>query len=124
MLLQHPVSVVSRNGTHPDSSSKFSARLRIVGAIVLALGITAAGIVYCIGTRGSHSDDLDMIGYKRSESRQMGVLFGQSGVIIDDLLDDLKRPGTQAAIIAGISVLVACGCFYLARPVESDEEDS
>ena len=94
----------------------------MIGIVVLVLGFSAAGLVYWIGTRGNQNDDLEMIGYNRSESRQMGMLYGKSGIIMDDLLDDLKRPGTQAAIIAGISALIALGCFHFARPLESDEE--
>ena len=111
----------------PDPSRKQRARLRIIGVIVLLLGIGSAGIVYCFGSRSADStEDPLLAGYSeaqsRAESRQMGLLYGKSGVLIDDLCDDLKRPGTQAIIIASVSALIASGCFYLARPLDSDDE--
>ncbi len=52
----------------------------------------------------------------------MGVLYGKMGLMIDDFLDDLKRPGTQATIIVAAAALVASGCFYFARLSEHDDE--
>ena len=111
----------------PGPSRNQRARLRIIGVVVILLGIGSAGIVYWIGTRSADStEDPLLAGYSgaqsRAESRQMGLLYGKSGVLIDDLWNDLKRPGTQAAIIAGVSALIAFGCFYLARPLDSDGE--
>ncbi|HXT41876.1 MAG TPA: hypothetical protein VN887_17845, partial [Candidatus Angelobacter sp.] len=65
-----------------------------------------------------------MAGYNKAERRQMGALYGKSGLLIDELLDDLKRPGFQATIITVISVLVAAGCFHFARPWDNGGEPS
>ena len=45
------------------------------------------------------------------------------GLLIEDLSDELKRPGTQAIIIAGAATLVALGCFYFARLLDNDDVD-
>jgi hypothetical protein len=56
-----------------------------------------------------------MVGYNRAESRQMGMLYGKMGLLIEDWTNDLKQPGTQATLIASASILIALGCFYFAR---------
>ena len=107
----------------PHTSSRRSARLRLAGIIVLALGISGAGIVYWLGTRSPDlSDDLSMLGYKKAEQRQMGRLYGKMGTLIEDWTDDLKHPGTQAVLIAGFSVLMAGGCFHFSRLLENDDK--
>lgn len=90
---------------------------------MLVLGIGSACLVYWMGTRAADfTDDPSMAGYNKPESRQMGVLYGKMGLMIDDFLDDLKRPGTQATIIVAAAALVASGCFYFARLSEHDDE--
>jgi flagellar basal body-associated protein FliL len=107
----------------PDSTSKQRARLKMIGVLVLLLGVGSAGIVYWMGTRApDYSDDLSMVGYNRAEARQMGRLYGQSGLMIEDLSNNLKRPGIQATIIAVVATLFGSGCFYLARFSENDNE--
>ena len=104
-------------------SSKRGARLRIIGIIVLVLGLGGAGLVYWLGTRSPDvSDDLSMVGYNKAQTRQMEQLYGKSGLLIEEWLDDLKQPGTQAAIIAAVSIVVAAGCFYFARLLGHDNE--
>lgn len=104
--------------------SKRRARwLRIIGVIVLALGIGGAGILYWLRARSPDlSDDLSMLGFNRAEQRQMGQLYGKSGLLIDEWFDDLKQPGTQAILIAGFSALVFAGCFYFARLPDVDDK--
>ena len=100
----------------PRSSSKRSARLKVIGVGVLLLGISSACLVYWMGTRSPDlSDDLSMVGFNRAEQRQMGQLYGKMGLLIEDWTNDLKRPGTQATLIASASILIALGCFYFAR---------
>jgi len=107
----------------PDSSSKRSWRLKIIGVIVLALGLGSAGLVYWLGTRSPDlSDDLSMLGFNKAQTRQMGMLYGKMGLFTEDLLDDLKRPSAQATIIAAVSSLIAAGCFYFSRMPDSDDE--
>ena len=98
-----------------------NTRLRTFGVILLILGISSAGIVYRLESRSQNrNDDPSMTGYSRQETRQMETLYGTMGGMTDDLLNALKRPGVQAAVIAGISVLVAGGCFYFSRPAIND----
>ena len=107
----------------PDSALRKRARLRIIGVIVLMMGIGSACLVYWMGTRsGDLTDDPSMVGYNKAESRQMGILYGKMGLMIDDLFDDLKHPGTQATLIVAVASLVAFGCFYFARSLDNDRE--
>jgi hypothetical protein len=108
----------------PVSSSKRRARkLRIAGGIMLALGTVAAAMVYWLGTRSADlSDDLSMTGYNRPEERQMEILYGKQGEMIEDFANDLKQPGTQAILIVVAAALVAGGCFYFARLSDGDDE--
>jgi hypothetical protein len=92
----------------------------LTGVIVLLAGLAGAGIVY--GTRSPDlSDDLSMLRFNRAEQRQMGMLYGKMGTLIEDWSDDLKQPGTQAILIAGVSALIAGACFYFARLLDHDD---
>jgi hypothetical protein len=98
-------------------------RLRMIGVIVLALGIGGAGILYWVRTRSPDvSNDLSMTGFNRAETRQMGQLYGKQGLLIEQWSENLKQPGTQAAIIAGFSVFVFAGCYYFARLLDYDDK--
>jgi hypothetical protein len=104
-----------------SSSSRRARKLRIIGVIALVLGIAGAGIVYW--TRSPDlSDDLSMTGYDRAETRQMEILYGKQGELIEDWSNDLKQPGTQAVIIVVAAALIAGGCFYFARLSDYDDE--
>jgi hypothetical protein len=47
----------------PDSFLKRATRLRMIGLVVLVLGMGGAGMVYWLGTRSPNvSDDLSMLG--------------------------------------------------------------
>ena len=109
------------SGSH--SSSRHRARLRMIGIIVLVLGFGSAGLVYWLGTRSPDvSEDLSMVGYNKAQTRQMGMLYGKMGPVIEEWFDDLKQPGTQAEIIVAISIFIAAGCFYFARLLGHDDE--
>ena len=104
-------------------SKQRARRLRLIGIIALVLGIAGAGILYWLRTRSPDlSDDLSMQGFNRAEQRQMGQLYGKSGLLIDEWADDLKQPGTQAVVIAGFSAVVFAGCFYFARLLDDDDK--
>jgi hypothetical protein len=110
----------------PVSPAKRRARkLRIAGVVVLALGIFGAGIIYWLGTRSPDlADDLSMAGYDKPAERQLGILYGKQGELIEDWSNDLKQPGTQAAVIVAAAALVAGGCFYFARLLDYDAEQA
>jgi len=107
----------------PDSPRQQSKRLRVIGSVVLVLGLLSAGAVYLIRTHsGEPTEDELLAGNARAESRQMGLLYGKMGLLTQEWSDDLKQPGTQALIIAGLSVLIAAGCFYFARLEDDNNE--
>ena len=109
--------------TSGPAPSKRSAQIRLIGNLVLALGIGGAGVVYWQGTRSPDpADDISMLGYDKAGQRQMGVLYGKMGSVIDGLLDDLKRPGNQAALIVVVTGLIAAGCFYFAPWLDNDDK--
>lgn len=63
-----------------------------------------------------------MVGFDKARTRQMGMLYGKMGPLIENWSEDLKQPGTQAEIIVAFSILTAGGCFYFARLMEYDDE--
>ena len=103
------------------SPERHARRYRVAGCVVLGVGLVAAGIVYWIGTRAADlSDDPAMSRFYKSESHQMGVLYGKQGRLIDDLVNDLKQPKDQAVLIVMGAVVVAVGCFIFARYPEGE----
>lgn len=107
------------------SPSRQPKRLRIAGVTVLVLGLISAATLYWMGTyfAGRSEDDL-LLGNARAESHQMELLYGKMGQLTIDLSDDLKRPGTQALLIAVVSILGAAGCFYFARLMDDDSGEA
>lgn len=113
---------VMENMSTSGPSSRSRARLRLTGLVVLVLGIVGASAIYWLRTRAPDvSDDLAMVGYNKAQTRQMEQLYGKSGLLIEEWFDDLKQPGTQAAIIVVVSALIAGGCFYFARLSAEDD---
>ena len=117
------MSVNDRTSAPVSSSARRARRLRMIGVIVLVLGIAGAGILYWLRTRSPDlMDDLSMVGYNRAQTRQMGQLYGKSGLLIEQWSEDVKQPGTQAILIALFSAVIAAGCFYFARLLDDDDE--
>ena len=118
-----PMPTAEDKSPRPARPPRRTARLRLIGVVVLALGVAGAGMVYWRGTRLQElNDNPYLVGFNRPERRQMEILYGKMGTLIEDLSDDLKRPGTQAAIILGFSGVAALWCFYLGRPPDHDDE--
>lgn len=105
-----------------DLHKRRAKQLRTIGSVVLASGVIAAGLVYGIGTHNAAPPDVSMLGFNRAEQQQMGRLYGKSGQMLDDWLDDLKQPDTQAILILIFSSAIFAGCRYFARLVEIDDE--
>lgn len=114
----------NKKNDRPDTTARRRARrLRLTGVTVLLAGIGGAGVVYWLGTRSANAvDDLSMVGYNKPEDRQMAMLYGKQGELIENWSNDLKQPDTQAFIIAAASILIASGCLYFARLSDRDDE--
>lgn len=95
-----------------DLTKRRVKRLKLVGIIILVLGLAVAGLVYWIGSRPQDlSDDPQMLGNEKAEKQQEEIVLGQYGVVIDAL----KQPGTQAVIIIAVSALAGSTCLYFAH---------
>jgi hypothetical protein len=115
--------MTDKKSSHQSSSRPWSRWLRVVGVSVLLLGVASEGVVCWLDMRSTDLMDApEMMGYDRAERRQMGLLFGRQGAMIENLMDALKKPGTQATMIIVVTVLVAGGCFYLAGLHDHDEK--
>ena len=100
-------------------------RWRLASWLVLALGLVGAGTVYWLGTRSDNlADDPAMTGFNRASARQMAVLYGKQGRLVEDLSDALKRPGTQAILIVGAATVVALGGFRVAHVLEEEARET
>ena len=105
----------------PDSSGPRRARLRTVGVLVLLLGLAGAALVYWTGAPPPDwSADPSTARAYKTESRDIEINLGKMGLVLNDLMAALKRPGTQALLIAAASILVSSGCFYFARLPDQD----
>jgi hypothetical protein len=116
--------IAHKEAETPNSLNKVRARrLRLVGVFIFTLGLISAGVVYWSGKRAQDlSNELSMVGYDRAARRQIGVLYGRFGEIVEDLSDELKQPGTQAILIGCISAGITFGCFYFGRLLDNDTE--
>ena len=108
----------------PDSPGlRTVRRLRIIGVVLVVLGIAGAEMVYFCGSRpGDLPDDPSLIGYDKVVTRQAATLYGQQGVLLQEWANALKRPGTQAVIVGVAAVMAAGACFYFARLLERNAQ--
>jgi len=95
----------------------------MIGVLVLLLGLGGAGAVYWTGSPpvDLSSDPATARDYK-TETRDIEINFGKMGLLMNEWMADLERPGTQAGLIALVSILVASGCFYFAQRPEGGGE--
>ena len=105
-----------------------SARYKKIGIAVLVVGIVGALALYFVRVHMAESADSLTEQYdnstERTETRQMGMLYGKSGQQMQDLIDDLKYPGPQSVILGLVAFIMAMGFFTAARPLPEDEEQS
>src|SRR5947209_4407199 len=99
------MNVKEAESVHPDL--RLAGRLRKIGITVLLLGALCAGFVYWHGRDATNlAADPSMGGFNKANQRQMELMYGKVGTVTEDLVQYLKRPGTQSVIIAIGSVLV------------------
>jgi len=121
MLFSGRLSTDGKNAAATSPARRRVRRYRVTGVVVLLVGIAVAGVVYWRGTRAANlADDLSMTGFNRGEQRQMAILYGTQGELIEKLTAQLKQPGTQAVLIAIAAAIVAAGSFYFARILEDE----
>lgn len=100
----------------PAVTTSRSRPYRLAGVIILLLGVILAGSVYWIGARrADNSNDPSMLGFNRAQDRQMSLLYGKEGQLIEDLNEWLKQPGAQALLILAGAGVLAGGCFLWGR---------
>jgi hypothetical protein len=99
--------------------------LRIIGAVILVLGVATSGWVWRAQERDQSSalDPLNnpsaplAISDSRKQSRNVEMYYGETGLLIERWSERLE-PWTHgkplAEVIAVISLVTATGCFFLA----------
>jgi hypothetical protein len=98
-------------------------RLRVIGAIVLALGLSVGDGVYWLGTRNASGDNpLPVIGEDKGVTRQAETLFGQQSVFASQIGQALRNPLTQAGVVLGVAVVLAGCCFYAAGVADRNDQ--
>jgi hypothetical protein len=111
--------------TTPVSSGKKRARqLRIIGFVILLLGVVGGGVTYRMTPSPVDlSDDVATANTSKKVQRDIELQVGKMGLFTSELMDDLEDPATRAEIIIGMAILVAAGCFYFARLFDYDDEE-
>jgi hypothetical protein len=103
-------------------SRKISHRFRILGAIVLAAGLTAAAVVFFAvrepAVSSQPDEALPMLDSK-TDSRALEENQGKTGVLMVRIRDELGRPGPLALVIVVSATLVSLVCFRIAEWVSS-----
>jgi hypothetical protein len=104
-------------------SMKPSERLRIAGRLVFVCGIAAAIIFYVIRSRDA-APELDELtaGFIKARDRQLGQLMGPLGVVMNQWMDVLQRPLSEAILIAAVCGAVAWICFRLSESADEPEQ--
>jgi hypothetical protein len=110
------------------SAFRHATTLNIVGVIVLFVGLGGAGLVYWLGqnraapstTNGDWQDGTLSLTDSKISTRDIELYGGKLEVVMVKFLDWLQHPSSLAIVIAVISVLIAVGCFLLARSVPPD----
>lgn len=98
-----------------------STQFKLLGAIALLLAVASAGTAWRIHLHPTPTIEELLPGYRQANDRQIGILYGQGGVILSDWVDDLTDPETEAVIGAVIGVLAGIGCFYVSWLLDGTE---
>ncbi|MDE3156802.1 MAG: hypothetical protein KGN76_17005 [Acidobacteriota bacterium] len=98
-----------------------STHFRLLGAIVLLLGVASAGTARRLYLHPTQTVEQLIPGYRQANERQIGILYGQRVALLWDLADELSDPETEAVIGAVAGGLAALGCFYVAWRLEGTD---
>jgi hypothetical protein len=91
-------------------------------SLILVFGLVTAGYVYWIGTHRTEPTLEELLpGSARLTQRQVGVLYGHSGQIVYEWLEDAKRPGAKATMIVIAAAILAY--VYARMSLSSDTFD-
>jgi hypothetical protein len=100
------------------AAERESARLRLAGKVVLAAGLLGSPVFYWVQTRLAEPSIEDLIpGSREATAREIGRLMGTFGMLLMQWAEALERPGSEAAIMAGVAVVIAVALFRAARGV-------
>jgi hypothetical protein len=101
---------------------KPSERLRIAGRVVLVCGVVAALLFYWMKSRNAEPE-LDELaaGYLKARDHQLVQLMGPFGVMMNQWMDVLQRPLSEAILIAAGGAIIAWACFRLAETADDPE---
>jgi hypothetical protein len=94
----------------------------MLGAIVLAVGLITAAVVYLTWRApavSSQPDEALPLLDSKVDSRALEENQGKTGVLLVKLRDELGRPGPLALVIAVSATLVSLVCFRIADWVSS-----
>ena len=94
-------------------------QLRLIGTLVMIIGVATAAAVYWLQTRAATIDDA-AAGFTRAQEHQMKVLMGPLAVAMSQWTDALTSPAGIAAMIAGFAAFIAYMCFRHARFAEHE----
>lgn len=110
---------------HWFSRATRADRLRATGWCVLAVGLAGAAAFYWVKTATADPilDDITALGYSRSLQHGIGVMMGQSGVILATWQQDLTSPLGLAVLIAIGTALVAGYFFRVAWVLDAEDEE-
>ena len=104
----------------PTNAARAAARLRLAGTLMLVFGLLGGAWVYWRGMPAALStDDPSLLKLHEPEARQMEMLYGKQGTLIQEWINDLQQPEVQAGLTVVAAVLGAGACFLLARRLNS-----
>ncbi len=96
-----------------ERRARLRRRLRITALVVFISGILAACLVYGLSAPPIASDDPATIANDKIDTRQFSQMYGNGGLLEKEWLDQMKYPGTKAAMVF-VSATVAAGALLLA----------
>lgn len=111
-----------RNPFRQISPARIGLALRLLGVLVLLMGLGSAALIWRADDRAAEqltnpaaplaaSDS-------RKQSREIEIYYGKTGVLMErwrEELGDLTHGKPLAKLIAVFTLIAACGCFYLAE---------